>query len=194
MERNKINITQLLLLVTKYIAENNEGSEKVLEGKTLLMKILYFLNKKINLEINFSPYFYGPYSPEVSNGIEDLKAMGLLKEEIKFYKEDWGTDFEPKLYRYQMSDFAADVVPIIEQEFPDISSNTKKVIANILNLSKGKSKILSISAKMYHILDIEERPMTKEEILKEAIHFKWNIDSEEADAAINILQKINLIE
>ena len=51
-------------------------------GRTRLQKIVYLLREmyQIPFRFRFKPYFYGPYSEDLSDAIENLTALGVIEE------------------------------------------------------------------------------------------------------------------
>src|SRR2546422_9875161 len=69
----------LLLLVT--IRELGEIS-----GRTRLQKTVYLLRERFGVpfKLKFKPYYYGPYSDELSDIVENLVALGLVGEQRRY--------------------------------------------------------------------------------------------------------------
>lgn len=59
---------------------------KPIRGRTRLQKIIYLLKTryKIPFSFNFRPYYYGPYSDELSNLISFLNALNFTEERAEF--------------------------------------------------------------------------------------------------------------
>ena len=104
---------------------NSLGSNKI-EGRTRLQKMVYILKEKEKIPFSFKykPYFYGPYSEELYETIQDLVALNLLKEEI-----------EPKgngVYQYDYvltepgKQYAEKISKLLEKETPEIEEKIKK--------------------------------------------------------------------
>ncbi|MBZ9810183.1 hypothetical protein LB542_19310 [Mesorhizobium sp. BR1-1-9] len=70
--------------VAKIVALNG-GS---IVGKTRLQKSAYFLEELgVGNDFIFEYYYYGPYSDEISIGVDDAKALGYLNLEWKTTKD-----------------------------------------------------------------------------------------------------------
>ena len=171
-------------------------SEKgMIAGRTLLQKTEYFLNEKIGLGIEFTPYYYGPYCTEIADALESLKASGIVNEEIVEYPSfDFHITFEPRKYIYYLTDIGKDIAKFIEEEYGDEAEQIKRSLHEMQKLGMVHDyKNLSIAAKMDHILKLEGKPMTYEEILEEAKALGWKISEDEAKTAITFLEEWNLI-
>jgi uncharacterized protein YwgA len=171
------------------------SEKEMIAGRTLLQKTEYFLNEKIGLGIEFTPYYYGPYCTEIADALESLKASGIVKEEIVEYPSfDFHITFEPRKYIYYLTDIGKDIAKFIEEEYRDEAEQIKRSLYEMQKLGMVHDyKNLSIAAKMDHILKLEGKPMTSDEILEEAKALGWKISEDEAKTAITFLEELNLI-
>jgi len=171
------------------------SEKEMIAGRTLLQKTEYFLNEKIGLGIEFTPYYYGPYCTEIADALESLKASGIVKEEIVEYPSfDFHITFEPRKYIYYLTDIGKDIAKFIEEEYRDEAEQIKRSLYEMQKLGMVHDyKNLSIAAKMDHILKLEGKPMTSDEILEEAKALGWKISEGEAKTAITFLEELNLI-
>lgn len=67
---------------------NNENNKPV-DGKTKLMKEIFFISKnvpKLEEESDFESDNFGPHSVYVSRRLEELIQLGVIKKEGRFYK------------------------------------------------------------------------------------------------------------
>lgn len=60
--------------------------KKPIRGRTRLQKLVYLLKTRygIPFSFNFRPYYYGPYSDELSNLISFLNALNFTVERAEF--------------------------------------------------------------------------------------------------------------
>ena len=58
-------------------------------GRTRLQKVIYLLRQRYQLPFSFrfKPYFYGPYSEELSDAVENLVALGMIEENRRYLDE-----------------------------------------------------------------------------------------------------------
>lgn len=181
---------ELIILTLSY------SDKGMIAGRTLLQKTLYFLNEKLTLGIDFVPYYYGPYSVEVADEISSLKATGIVVEKLeKFLPFNFKVTLEPRLYLYQLTKIGEKIASLIKRRQKEKAKEVKNILEEMKKLGVADDyKTLSIAAKMYHILGIDERPMATQEILEEARVLNWEISREEAKSAINFLKGIGLVE
>jgi len=171
------------------------SEKKMIAGRTLLQKTEYFLNEKIGLGIEFTPYYYGPYCTEIADALESLKSSGIVKEEVVEYPSfDFHITFEPRKYIYYLTDIGKDIAKFIEEKYRGEAKQIKQSLYEMRELGMVHDyKNLSIAAKMNHILKLEGKPMTSDEILEEAKALGWKISEDEAKTAITFLEELNLI-
>lgn len=173
----------------------HHSDRKMIAGRTLLQKTLYFLNAKIHLGFEFSPHYYGPYSSEITESIAGLSASGIIKEEIETYPPfSFGATFETRKYIYQLTEFGQKISTLAEKR----NMAEAEKIRGILNEMKEAGKIddyrsLSVAAKMHHIVKSKKR-IKSSEILSEAKALNWSISEDDAKAAIKFLEDMDLIK
>jgi len=185
-----MNLDELLILTLSY------SDKGMIAGRTLLQKTIYFLNDKLNLGIEFTPYYYGPYSAEVADTVASLKASGIIKEIVEIFPSfNFGVSFEPRRYVYQLTDTGKQMADLIEKRQSQEVKEVKDILEQMKKLGTTDDyKSLSIAAKMCHILKIEAKPMTSEEILDQAKALDWQIEQKEAEAAVAFLQNMDLVK
>ncbi|MFZ3058405.1 MAG: hypothetical protein WA102_01590 [Candidatus Methanoperedens sp.] len=169
--------------------------EKMIAGRTLLQKTLYFLNEKVRLGFYFTPHYYGPYSPEIPETMESLISSGIIIEKIdEFPAFDVSIAFEPRKYTYKLTKIGKEIAKHIEKKYPDEARNIEKELNQMKKFGLAHDyKNLSIAAKMYHILKIENKPMTTYEIMEEAKALNWEIEEVKAQEALKFLKGIKMI-
>jgi uncharacterized protein YwgA len=181
---------EVVILTLKY------SDAMMIAGRTLLQKTLYFLNEKLSLGLDFTPYYYGPYSSEVAEVTSSLKAAGLLDERVETFPAfNFSVTFEPRRYTYRLTDIGKEFADLLVARDEERATEIKTILGKMKEQGAANDyKNLSIAAKMDQILKIEDKKMTAEEILKEAKSIGWNIEEEEALSAINFLDEMKLIE
>jgi len=76
----------------EYVAKIIFLNGGTLVGKTRLQKTAYFLEElSVGNDADFEYYYYGPYSEEVSIGVEDAVALNYIATELKNTKA--GTEY-----------------------------------------------------------------------------------------------------
>jgi uncharacterized protein YwgA len=121
---------------------------KKIEGRTRIQKISCILKyqDKIPFTFNYKPYYYGPYSDELSEDINTLIGMKLLEENITY------TGNGSYRYDYTLTNNASKLLKKLEKSNPIIMGKINKKIqtledmrtSNLVCLAKEVSGIQSI--------------------------------------------------
>ena len=164
-----------------------------IDGKTKLHKELYFLSMKLNLDLDFRPHHYGPYSIKAEQGIDELSGAGFIKITEYIFGYDTRSGFEMKRYHIDLLDSGKRLAKLLEQRYQKEVIEITKFIEKIKEAGDPDYLILSIAAKTYYILNKEGRSMKREEICNEAKKFDWQINSENIENAIKVLQNLDLV-
>ncbi|MEA1998455.1 MAG: hypothetical protein U9N61_03905 [Euryarchaeota archaeon] len=171
------------------------SEKKLIAGRTLLQKTEYFLNEKLEWGFEFTPYYHGPYSAEIADALESLRASGIVNEEIVEYPSfDFHITFKPRKYVYHLTSIGKGIAEVIEGKYQDETEQIKKSLYEMRDLGMAYDyKNLSIAAKMDHILKLEGKSMTSDEIMDEAKTLRWKISEDDAETAVTFLENLNLI-
>ena len=186
----RLTNSELVLLTLLY------SEKKMIAGRTLLQKTLYFLNEMLDLGIDFRSYYYGPYSSEITDCLDSLKVAGIISENIEQLPAfDFNVTFEPRKYTYFLGATGENIAKDIEKTKLDAAEKIKNILSEMEKYGVVHDyKNLSIAAKMHHILKKEKKPMEADDILEEAKALEWHIDEKEAADAISFLKQIKMIE
>jgi uncharacterized protein YwgA len=146
----------LLLLVTL------EKSNRIV-GRTRLQKTVFLLREKFKVPFRFvfRKYFYGPYSDDLSDVIENLVALGMVDETkryladgviqysyrlTKFGDSFLATHLTQKQYRRPpMSDLVKGLQELNQIPTPSLIANSKAILKN-LDAEKAKTPVQAITA------------------------------------------------
>jgi hypothetical protein len=169
-----------------------KASDGSISSKTKIQKEMYFLSLWMKEDFVFRPHYYGPYSPEVEQGLNELIGAGF----VNMRRESFGVvsqGFEIQRYDFSMTDEGKEMADYLKKENPDKYSNIEGFIKKLKDMGNPNYLQLSIAAKVYFILHKEGRHMTKSEIIEKAKSFDWNIRENDIYVAVEILQKLNII-
>lgn len=180
-----MNTDKLLLLIIDY-----EGGK--ISGKTLLQKKAYFLSIFLELNLEYRPHYYGPYSIEVENGLSKLKSLGFIEETTLGFGVNDSIGFEVRRYDYTITDDGKEVVGFLKSESPDECRKVKDYLDKMKRAGDNSDYInLSIAAKTLHILLSKSgQEITEEGIVEAAKELGWDISPESLEKAIDFLSKL----
>ncbi len=185
-----LNANKVLLLLL-YRA-NKHGKEL---NRTISQKLLYFLKiisekrkHEYLKDVNFKPHYYGPYSPDISEAIDTLQAIHLIKEntnEHENYTE----------YTYELMGKSKIIAQSIEEENTEI---VKLIDELIQVLPIDSTRLISIMAKTYYIiksnLTDSNETISTVQIIDKAEYLGWEVISDEINNAAEKLEKLGLVE
>ena len=164
-----------------------------IQGRTLLQKRAYFVAQLsgVTIDLGYDAHYYGPYSPVIDNSVVRLKSLGFLAEEnIGFGVASGG--FEVKRYDYRITSDGESILNRlkIKEEYKKI----EQACSQIREAGNPNYFVLSIAAKADFILGKRGKAMTREEIIREAQKFDWDIQQDSLKSAVDFLGKLDMIE
>ena len=186
MIKEKVDLRDLILAIVAF--------NKRVEGRTFLQKLAYFLNEKLTLGINFEPYFYGPYSESLALTTNTLVELDFLEELEERFPSNSTDIFEQRRYIYKLTKAGNKIFAELNRQNLPWLNEVKKSIANITAKQDCNYECLSLSAKMYHILKRQQRPMTETELSLAAEELSWKLSKEKVERAAKFLKDLELIK
>lgn len=183
-----MNKTDLILAVIGY-SENH-----TIIGRTLLQKMVYFVNELGKQEMDFYPHYYGPYSESVASATDSLVAVGLVEEQVETYQPfNFGETSEPRRFKYKLTKQGENALKNLEEKHRKDIDQIKGHIEKIKKLGMASDyRNLSIAAKIHHILRRQGKTMRCNEISDEARALGWALTPEDVQEVVDFLEKIGL--
>jgi uncharacterized protein YwgA len=168
-----------------------DASDGNIQGRTLLQKRAFFvaLLSGIDSGLAFDAYYYGPYSSTLDNTVAQLKNLDFIDEDDTPFGVISG-GFEMRRYDYKLTSQGIEVVQKLRntEEYSKIRQGVQKIEA----AGNPNYFELSIAAKAFFILRKQRRPMSTEEIKREAEKFNWDIQPQSLEKAVTFLQRLGL--
>lgn len=162
------------------------------QGRTLLQKRAYFvaLLSGIDPNLKYDAHYYGPYSTTVDNAVGQLASIGFLSEQATNFGPGQ-SGFEIKRYDYTLTDDGRTISQVLSKtaEHKKIATAVKKIV----DAGNPDYFILSIAAKALYILRKRSAATSKEEIIRQAQRFDWNIEKRDLDRAVQFLERLGII-
>jgi uncharacterized protein YwgA len=138
------DVTDLALILGLF----GSHSSKRIEGRTRIQKLSCILKYRYDIPFKFifKPYFYGPYSDELSEDINTLIGMKLIDESISYVGNGYYR------YDYMLTKKAEQIVKELEHKLPNIMEKIDEQVKSLeqmntpelVKLAKETSGIQSI--------------------------------------------------
>jgi uncharacterized protein len=163
-----------------------------IEGRTLLQKRCYFIALHLGKdnEYEFRAHYYGPYSPTIDSALTQLQAVGFIEESSIGFGAADSSGFEIRRHDYRLTPDGREIAEMLEASEP--YQQILQTAQKIKEAGDPNYFAISIAAKASYILRSQGRPMTEEEIRKEATRFGWQIDQQALERAITFLERMDV--
>ena len=162
------------------LALDEAGSS--IRGRTRMQKVLYFLCRRLTMDADYSPHYYGPYSEQVAGAVDSLVARGLVGEVAE--PTSTGGPFEGKIYEYMLDDRGRELLAGIEGRHPNDARQVRRHYRQLLSDSPS-TQALAVASKLDIILG--ESESTSTELQEEAERHGWSLSAGEAKEGIDFL-------
>jgi uncharacterized protein YwgA len=178
---------------TDFVISLVDASGGAVQGRTMLQKRAYFVDllAHLNVDLDFDAHFYGPYSSVVDNTITQLKNLRFLQESATAYGVD-NTGFEMKRYDYRLTPDGQKIAETLRNapEYQQI----RHLVTRLSEAGNLNYMELSIAAKAFFILKKRKEGMSKQEIIREAGKFDWNIPAASLETAVSFLDRLGMLQ
>lgn len=162
-----------------------------LSGKTKIHKLTYLLSLKIQEDLNFKAYYYGPFSSVVEYSLSELISIGFVEEK----KSLWGVDkwgFEAVRYDYELTKEGKEIANLLTKKNKELYKAIKSFVKTMNDLGDPNYMDLAAASKAYFILRKEGKSMTPLQIKEKAKAFQWSLP--DIDKPEKILEKLGLVQ
>lgn len=165
------------------------------QGKTTLQKKVYFLGVLTGTldELGYRPHFYGPYSDEVAQAIQELKTIGYVEQEVRSSGMADAAGFERCRYDYRLTEAGERVAQAKASANEPLSSKIRSIADRLKKAGNLDYMKLSIAAKTYFLLGQPGAMPSNDELARLAIRFGWRVKPEEVQEAAKYLGKLELL-
>jgi hypothetical protein len=170
-----VKLSEVILLVL----DEAGGS---LHGRTRMQKVLYFLCRRIGVDAEYSPHYYGPYSEQVAGAVDSLVARGLVEEVVE--PTSTGGPFEGKIYEYELDSRARELLASIEELQGNEARRVREHYRALLSGSPS-TQALAVASKLDIILAGTESTSTQ--LQEEAKKYGWPMSQSQVQDGIEFL-------
>lgn len=172
-----------------------QAKGKTLQGRTLLQKMVYFLNEELQLGIEFAPHYYGPYSADLADAVDSLVGLGFVREKVETFPDVQDPYGDQKRYSYELSPDGQEALKVFDERE---GATTAAIIGEHVKLMEEHSQAhdyrnLSIAAKIHHIVKSKGK-VTIPELEKEARALKWQLRPNLVKSSLDFLEEMGLVK
>lgn len=168
----------------------DQESGKIVRGRTLLQKKLYFLSVLCDLDFGFGPHFYGPYSSLVSGELGALLSVGFLEESSKSSDERVGKARDLRRYDYRLTSAGQEVVASYADWVQPYNEAIRQINAHPI---ARNANLLSVAAKV-HLIVSQLGTATEDDIRLRASELGWDLSDTDLDGVVQYLTHLHLVE
>lgn len=163
-------------------------------GKTALQKKIFFLGVLTGTldELGYRPHFYGPYSDDVAQAVQELKTIGYVEQEVRFTGTADSAGFERCRYDYRLTKAGKRVAQFKATENGNLGPQLQSLATRLKSAGNLDYMKLSVAAKTYFLFGQPGARPSKEELAQLASKFGWHVKPEEVQDAAQYLQKLGL--
>jgi len=163
-------------------------------GKTALQKKIYFLGVLTDTleELGYRPHFYGPYSDEVAQAMQELKTIGYVEQDVRSTGMADAAGFERSRYDYRLTDVGKRVAQAKATASGGLWTKLQTIAERLKTAGNVDYMKLSIAAKTFFLLGQPGASPSKDDLAQLASKFGWRVTPEEVQEAGKYLQKLEL--
>lgn len=157
-----------------------------IEGRTYLQKVAYFVAEIMAIPMGFGPHYYGPYSSTITAESNSQVAMGRLRED----PTSFGSGYVR--YNYGLTEEGKEYLKAIEFFDPDGFQGVREIVVKITSTGADYRQ-LSCAAKLYYLLGKAGDKISRQEAKEQGGQLGWKMSDADIDAAIKVLQQLDLV-
>ena len=175
---------------TVILALVSHSPDRLLTGRTRIQKLVYFLRQSLSIAASYTPYYYGPYSQEVTASLDSLVASGLLEEQVE--PLDTEGPFEGRVYRYKLTSDGEEVLDSLRSERKEEMRRIEKAAEKIL-ARRSTTATLAVASKLHYVVTNAPQAVPQRELSARAKRFGWHVDPREIANGVKFLKERGLV-
>jgi len=164
------------------------SSARPIDGRTAIQKIAYFASIKAGIDVGYRPHFYGPYSADVAQNLQNLESTGYMTETTRL------TTHDRIMYSYCLNDDGQKMVREIQKREQSKYNKIKKVSEICEKVAKNNINVLSWAAKVYFLLSKKGSETSYNEVIQLGSQLGWKLSDREIDSGAKLLTRLGLVK
>lgn len=162
-------------------------------GRTAIQKLVYFIKLNTSLDVQFRPYYYGPYSDKVTDSIQTLKALNFIEENPEPFQSRDDPSLLVMKYGYKLTKDGESVVKTLKDKNPKQYDEINTIVQQCRRISGLDTNTLAYAAKVKFILSMEGVELNETIIRDSAKKYGWNLTEENVNKAVQLLNGLGLL-
>jgi uncharacterized protein YwgA len=169
-------------------------NDDLVEGKTVLQKLAYFTSQIAEVDVDFEPYFYGPFSRGVEQAVELLELSGEVEQTVTSLGVA-NTGWPIARTTYRLTDIGTKTVEEDLAQHEELAEAAQFVLENVKAQDQLlNQKPLSVAAKVHYLLSHLGEPMTNSQVAAYAKGLGWELSDWDIQKADDLLESLGMIE
>jgi uncharacterized protein YwgA len=166
-----------------------------IQGKTKLQKSMYFLGILADCveELGYRPHFYGPYSEDVADAVDELRGLGFVDRSVASGGAVDPSGFEVARFDFRLNDEGKQIAKTKAAKNPALWRKIQRAVERFRAVQTRDYVKLSIAAKTYFMLGERKGTADVKELAALAGKFGWSVSPEQVNEAAGILRKLGLV-
>jgi uncharacterized protein len=154
-----------------------------INGRTAIQKVAYFCVNSLNIDNDFIPHYFGPYSASVDSALGRLVSFALVHE-VPVLTQNGRT-----MYYYSLTTdgltYSRKLITIFRAKYRVI----KKVVGAFEKIGGNRINRLACAAKIHYLARVN-RDLTVESAIQQAKSLGWELNEKEIINAVNTLKSL----
>lgn len=166
-----------------------------IQGRTKLQKTVYFVGalSKLLPDLGYRPYYYGPYSGQVTAAVNQLQGLGFLQQTSASIGAVDPNGFEVARYDYTLTAAGRQIAQEKADQFSEEWEHIQEAARLLKSMPNSDYIKLSIAAKMLYLLG-EKEAASIGELVGMTPRFGWSVTTEQMYDAGKFLKSLGLIQ
>jgi uncharacterized protein YwgA len=167
-----------------------------IQGRTKLQKTVYFVGALTDKlpNLGYGPYYYGPYSGEVTAAVHELRGLGFLQQTTASAGAVDPQGFEVARYDYCLTPEGRQIAQEKAEQYPDEWKRIQEAARRLRAIPDSDYVKLSIAAKMFYVLGLGEKGAgTVRDLVEMTPRLGWTVSTDQMQEAARFLKSLGLI-
>ncbi len=160
-------------------------------NRTQLQKIAYFVLCRTGSAQIHRPHYYGPYSSEVAEAVQDLVSLDMIHETHDVFLSD-GSNTEVRRYSYSLTKLGEELAHEFSEEYSNESRQASDTVDRLVGAGVATEQ-LSFAAKVHFILQRNPKAAVRD-IVELADDVGWSLSENSVTDALDYLDRSGLRE